>query len=173
MSEVFWSAFGGGIAGGMVAALAGLIVEWGRYLFSRPHLKVSGTYRYMVTPGMSSKLIGIKNDDEIQLILQAANDRRHPITVTGFGIRLKGRNTPGLFLIPNMGFHMPYEILPGHNLTQFTSIPDLVIELKEMGKKSEDLKCIWFRTATNQEFRGVIDKDGMEIIRAEYNKNLL
>ena len=171
MSEVFWSAFGGGIAGGIVAALAGLVVEWGRYFFSKPHLEVSGTSSYVVIPGMSSKLIGIKND-EIQLILTAANDRQHPITITGFGIRLKGRTTPGLFLTPNEGFHMPYEILPGHNLTQFTSVPDLVAKLKEMGKKPEDLKCIWFKTATNQEFRGVIDKDGMKAIRTEYNKNL-
>ena len=173
MSEVFWSAFGGGIAGGMVAALVGLVVEWGRYFFSKPHLKVSGTSRYVVIPGMSSKLIGIKNDDEIQLILEAANDRQHPITVIGFGIRLKGRNTRGLFLTPNEGFHMPYEILPGHNLTQFTSMSDLVVELKGMGKKPKDLKCIWFKTATNQEFRGAIDKDGMKAIRTEYNKNLL
>ena len=100
MSEVFWSAFGGGIAGGVVAALVGLIVEWGRYIFSKPHLKVEGTHRYVLTPGMPSELIGIKNDDDPQLILQAANDRRHPITVVGFGIHLKGRNTPGLFLTP-------------------------------------------------------------------------
>ncbi len=171
MSEAFWSAFGGGIAGGMVAALVGLVVEWGRYFFSKPHLKVSSTSRYVITPGMSSKLIGIKDDYEVQLILQAANDRQHPITVTGFGIRLKGRNTRGLFLIPNVGFQMPYEILPGHNLTQFTSISDLTAELKEMGKKPKDLKCIWFGTATNQEFRGTIDKAGMEAIRTEYNKN--
>ena len=172
MSEVFWSAFGGGVAGGMVAALAGLVVEWGRYFFSKPHLKVSGTYRYVVTPGMSSKLIGIKNDDEIQLILEAANDRQHPITVTGFGIRFKGRNTNGLFLIPNEGFHMPYEILPGHNLTQFTSVPDLMVELKRMGKKPRDLKCIWFKTATGREFRGSIDKGAIKTMSAEYNKNL-
>ena len=137
MSEVFWSAFGGGIAGGIVAALAGLIVEWGRYFFSGPRLKVSGTSRYVVTPGTSSKLIGVKNDNEIQLILEAANDRPHPITVTGFGIRLKGRNTPGLFLIPNVGYSMPYEILPGRNLAQFTSMPDLVVELKEMKKNQK------------------------------------
>ena len=172
MSEVFWSAFGGGIAGGMVAALAGLVVEWGRYFFARPHLKVSGTSRYVVTPGTSSKLIGVKNDNEIQLILEAANDRHHPITVTGFGIRLKGRNTPGLFLIPNVGFHMPYEILPGRNLAQFTSMPDLVVKLKEMRKKPKDLKCIWFKTAANKEFRGAIDTDGMNAIRTEYNKTL-
>lgn len=173
MSEVFWSAFGGGIAGGIVAALTGFVVEWSRYFLSKSHLKVSGTSRYLVTPGMSSKLIETKNDDEIQLILQAANDRQHPITVTSFGIRLKGRNTNGLFLIPNEGFHMPYEILPGHHLTQFTSILYLVIELKEMGKKPKDLKCIWFKTATNQEFRGAIDKDGMKAIGTEYSKNSL
>ena len=171
MSEVFWSAFGGGIAGGIVAALAGLVVEWSRYFFSKPHLKVSGTARYMVTPGTPSTLIGIK-DDEIQLILEAANDRQPPITVTGFGIRLKGRNTPGLFLIPNEGFHMPYEILPGHNLTQFTSVPDLIVKLKEMGKNPRDLKCVWFKTATGREFRGAVDKGAIKTMRAEYNKNL-
>ena len=172
MSEVFWSAFGGGIAGGMVAALAGLVVEWGRYFFARPHLKVSGTSKFIVTPGISSQSIGIKND-EIQLVLEAVNDRQHPITVTGFGIRLKGKHTRGLFITHNIGFHMPYEILPGHNLTQFTSIPDLVMELKEMGKKPEDLKCIWFKTAINHEFRGAIDKDGVKAIRGKYNKSLL
>ena len=135
MSEVFWSAFGGGIAGGMVAALVGLVAEWGRHFFSKPHLKVSSTSSYVVTPGMSSKFTGIKDDYEVQLILEASNDRQHPVTVTGFGIRLKGRNTRGLFLIPNVGFQMPYEILPGHNLTQSTSMPDLIMELKEMGKK--------------------------------------
>ena len=172
MSEVFWSAFGGGITGGMVAAFAGLVVEWGRYCFSKSHLKVSGTSRYVITPGTSSKLIGIENDDEIKLVLVAANDRQHLITVTGFGIRLKGSATPGLFLIPNEGFHMPYEILPGHNLTQFTSVPDLVVELKRMGKKPRDLKCIWFNTATDQEFRGAIDKSVMRAIRTEYNNDV-
>ena len=117
-------------------------------------------------------MIGVNNDNEIQLILEAANDRHHPITVTGFGIRLKGRNTPGLFLKPNVGYSMPYEILPGRNLTQFTSLPDLVVELKKMRKKPKDLKCIWFKTAANKEFRGVIDKDGMNTIRTEYYKTL-
>lgn len=172
MPEVFWSAFGGGIAGGTVAALVGLAVEWIRHSLSKPHLKVSGTSRYVVTPGISSKFIGISNVEEIQLILTAANDRKHPTTVTGFGIRLKGRNTPGLFLIPNKGFIMPYEIPPGHNLTQFTSVPDLVVELKKMEKGPRDLKCIWFKTATDLKFRGAIDKCAMRVIRIEYNKNV-
>ena len=170
MSEVFWSAFGGGISGGLVAALAGLVVEWGRYSFSKPHLKVSGTSRYVATPGISSKLIGIKNNEEIQLILTAANDRQHAITVTGFGIRLRGRNTPGLFVLANKGFRMPYEILPGANLTQFTSVPDLVMELKRMGKRPRDLKCIWFGTAIGREFVGPIQKTAMRAITCAFTR---
>ena len=171
MSEVFWSAFGGGIAGGMVAALVALAVEWGKQICSKPHLKVSGTVRYIVIPGTTSNLIGINNDAESQFILTAANDRQYPITVTGFGIRLKGGNTSGLFLIPNKGFQLPYEILPGHNLTQWTSVPDLAMELKNIGKEPRDLRYIWFKTATNQEFRGPIDRGAMGTMREEYNKH--
>ena len=168
--DIFWAAFGGGVAGGIVAALVGIGVEWVKYLLSKPHLKVTGACRYVVTPGSSSNLIGIEDIDEIQLILSAANDRQHPTTVTGFGIQLKGKNTPGLFLIPNPGVHMPYEIMPGQALTQFTSVADLVVELKNMGKKPRDLKQIWFSTATGQQFRGAIDNSALRTIKTKYDE---
>ena len=155
MPNVFWAAFGGGVAGGAVAALAAVIVEWVRYLLIRPRLKISGASGYRVTPGLpeeSATRIGLPSDKELQLFLSASNDRQHPITVTGFGLRLKGRKAPGLFVTPNTGWTMPYEILPGRNLVQTTSIPWLVDELRKMRRKPNDLKCVWFSTVIGREF---------------------
>ena len=50
MPNVFWAAFGGGAAGGVVAVLAGIAVEWFRYRMTIPHLTVRVTSGYPMTP---------------------------------------------------------------------------------------------------------------------------
>ena len=63
---------------------------------------------------------------------------------------------------------MPYEILPGRNLVQAMSIPNLVDELRQMKRKPGDLKHVWFNTAIGRVFRAPIFKYTQEAIEEEF-----
>ena len=163
MSDVFWAALGGGAAGGLVAGLISLSIEWFKLHLTRPRLEVIGWAGYIdsQTPVMQF--------EGLHLILEAINDRNFPMTVNGYGLMTKGRKTKDISLPPNFGFTFPYGVLPGHCLTQFISIHDLTESLREIGCRPSDLKCVRFGTAIGRDFRGPIDKNAMKKLEAEFD----
>ena len=166
--ETFSAAFGGGLAAGLMV----LVIEQIRHSRSKPHLKVSGTARFLL------------QDLNEKLVLQASNDRHLPVSIYGIGLELHhpsrvskwfssikerpwGRN-----LQPASGFgttendlafsdFKPTEIKPGGKFVYPVNIQDVVAELKQMGKNPRDLKsrCVTFSAGANS-FRGTLDRHG-------------
>ena len=175
--DAFWGAFGGGLAAGIVV----LLIEQIRHLRSRPHLKVSGTARFVTRVGAPDEL----QDLNEKLALQAFNERHLPVAIYGIGLelhhpsrvskwlsRLRGRSGLGVAEtdIAFLDF-IPREIKPGQKFDHLVDIEDVVANLREMGKNPEDLKsrCVRFSAGASS-FRGALDEHGSTRLKEEFLK---
>ncbi len=55
MPDVFWAAFGGAVAAGLITLAALLTAEWFRWFLDRPLVKVEMTLGFLHTAGKVSK----------------------------------------------------------------------------------------------------------------------
>lgn len=153
-SPVFWAAFGGGFGGGAAAGIftliAVLLAEWLRWFIDRPLLKVSAHPGYLVQP--------LQRDETLYVFLKATNPHAKSVTVSTFGFYVKSKGLETLYVMPQQGYRFPYEIKGGTSLSQWTPAPELLTQLRSMGRKPSDLKSVWFESSAGKVFRSRIDK---------------
>ena len=150
--DVFWAAFGGGAAAGIVTLVAVIVGEYIRWLVAQPKLIVSMSLGYVTAKG-----------NTLQVIFQAQNPRTHPVTVSTFGYRVRNGKKP-MMQVGHQShlFRFPYEIVGGKSLVQWADANEVIRSLCENGNKPSDIKYAWFNTAAGKEFRGKPSKETIE-----------
>lgn len=105
--DVFWAAFGGGAAAGVVTLLSVLLIEVLRWRLSAPKLRVWASFTFRVDP----------TDEWTQpLAIQMSNVRSRPVTISGYGIHYKSS------LLSSRSVHLidtdfPMKLLEGESHT--------------------------------------------------------
>lgn len=149
MSEVFWAAFGGGLA----SLISVGMVEFARWFADRPLLKVSLERGFLHNGSGQPRMP--------QLLFEARNPHTKSVTVNSFGLVNKDSKADVIFIVPQAGFQFPYEIRGGCCLTQWTDERELVGMLRSRGEKPSDLKWAWFKSSVGTTFKGRISKRTM------------
>ena len=159
MDDIFWSAFGGGAGAVSLSVIATALGGYLSWRSRQPSLKVSASLGRLVqgTDGQvytapSSNRLG--NDD--QVVFEARNSRTSSVTVVQFGFRLRRVKCSDFQVIPHLVF--PYEIESGKSLTEWTETGHLLERIADGGKTPSDIKCVWFKSAVGDEYRGKLDK---------------
>jgi hypothetical protein len=162
-SNIFWAAFGGGAAAGAVIG----IIELFRWFASRPLLKVEVTLGTIIETAPSLRTSTVAMD---KVFLEARNTHLVPVTVSSFGLGFKRRKGERLVMPPQRDYRFPYEVSGGKELTQWTSIEELLRALRERGRRPSDLRWGWFRASSGKEFRGRIDSKVIATLEREFEK---
>jgi hypothetical protein len=144
MSDVFWAAFGGGAAAGIVTLIAVLFAEWYRWFLDRPLVKVSLSTGFFV------------GQKDIKLFLEASNPHTKSVTLSSFGFMFRNKKWGTIVVNPQFGYIFPYELSSGKSLQQWSDIPGLLNTLKNDGKTPKDLKWVYFRSSAGKTYRGKI-----------------
>jgi len=169
MPDVFWAAFAGAAAAGLITLVAVLIAEWFRWFLDRPLVKVKmslgflfgGTY--LTTPDASK-------GSNRQVFFEASNPHTKPVTLSGFGLYYKRPKWGFLQVMPQMGYQFPYQLDGGKSLSQWSDMQDLLKTLKKGGRTPRDLKWAWFRASSGKLCRGKIKKWVIEELEKEFQK---
>ena len=152
-SAIFWAAFGGGAASGAVIG----IIEFVRWLTSRPLLKVKAELGRIVGSFPNLYFLTGSPEQASEIVLKARNPHLSPVTVSSFGFSFKSRKEGKLIVIHQAGYELPYEVAGGKELMQWTAIEESVSKLRQAGRRPSDLKWVWFEASSGKVFRGKID----------------
>jgi hypothetical protein len=155
--SVFWAAFGGGAAAGIVM----LLVELLRWYMDRPLLKVSMTF--MLTLGHHA----IKDNTRF-IVLVAKNPHSKPVTVETFGFDYKSKPSWKLQVTPDGSYQFPYEVKGGQSLSQRTTEQNLFATLRKEGQEPSDLKGVWFESSSGKVFHGKIPPVSMRVLKEAF-----
>lgn len=157
MSDVFWAAFGGAAAAGVMTLVAVLLAEWYRWFLDRPLVDVEMSLGF---------LIGVGSVDKTrQVLLGARNPHTKPVTLSTFGLSYKQDKWGTLNVTPQAGYQFPYQLDGGKSVQQWTSVQSLLDTLQKDGRLPSDLKWVWFRASSGKSYRNKIKKwviDGLE-----------
>ena len=176
--DVFWAAFGGGAAAGVVTLVAVIVGEYVRWRLDQPKLVVSMALgRIYTMEGTHQQAVQerykFQKDETPAVILQAQNIRSHPVTITtlGYVAQKKGilkRQTLRTFQFHpqyTFGHKFPYTIPPGGSpLTQAEDSRTLLESLREAGFAPRDISYVWFKTATGRTFKGKPSQNTIELL---------
>lgn len=152
--NVFWAAFGGGAAAGVVTLLAVVLGEYIRWKLAQPKLVVS------VSLGRLYNM----NDDAPKVFFDAKNPRIAPITVTSFGYVVRTRERPKAVVQPPPHYTFPYEITTGKSISPWLDTRELINHLLESDLTASDIKYAWFDTAAGKQFRGKLRKETVKAL---------
>ena len=144
MDDVFWAAFGGGAAAGMVTLVAVMFAEWLRRRSDQPLLNIKASVGLEVGP--------YRNND-VKIYVTASNPRSKPVTVEGMGISLKGGEGKNMVIFSGPNVQFPHEIESGKNVTVDLENPGIISALQGEGKGPGNLDKIWFRAADGREYK--------------------
>lgn len=147
--EIFWAAFGGALAAGLVTMMALFAVEWFRHHLDRPLISASTSLGFIVG--------GPVVDNTRKLFLHAKNPSTHPVVINSFGLEYKGK-LGALFVTPQPGWVFPYELAGGHGIQQWVDVLGLVESLKSHGRTPSDLKNVYFQASSGRSYSSRIDK---------------
>ena len=165
MSDVFWAAFGGGAAAGIVTLLVVVTAEWLRWYVDRPLLRVSARLGQIATPGMAG---GVEMSGKL-LFLEATNPHTRQVTVSSFGLSFKRKDLGLLWISPQHQYPLPYQIDGGKSLSQWTPVSGLLKGRREKGQRPDDLRWVWFRTQTGKEYRERIDPQVIRVLQQDFD----
>ena len=157
-SIVFWAAFGGAAAAGVVTLIAMLAAEWYRWFLDRPLVKVSASFGFLV------------GDSTEYLFLEAKNPHTKPVTLAAFGLSFKRKGWGDLWVAPGVGYRFPYKLGGGESISQWTSVQGLLDSLGGQGRAPSDLKWIWFRSSSGKLFRGKIERELIQGLEKKLSK---
>jgi hypothetical protein len=163
MPNVFWAAFGGAAAAGLITLIALLTAEWFRWFLDRPLVKVEMTLGFLINPDGS-------RDKSRQVFLEASNPHSKPVTLSTFGLFFKRKEWGKIQVMPQMGYQFPYQLDGGKSLSQWSDMQDLLKTLKKDGRTPRDLKWAWFRASSDKLYRGKIKKWVIKELEKEFQK---
>lgn len=156
-SNVFWAAFGGAAAAGLVTLVGVLAAEWYRWFLDRPLIKVEARLGYILYP--------FGDPDKTQyFFIEAMNPHSKPVILSQFGCMFKHKKWGWIQQMPVAGYKFPYKLDGECSLSQWTPVDTLFDVLKEMGRKPSDLKWVVYRTASGKHFRGKIKKSTIKAL---------
>lgn len=166
--EIFWAAFGGALAAGLVTMVALLAAEWFRWYIDRPLIKVSAS--------LGRAYGGQFESGERHLYLEARNPHSRPVTVSSFGLlyresrrgwRLRGR--PGrLWFRPNDVSRFPNTIDGGQSLTQWHTVDGHLDRLREIGLEPRNMRKVWFLSSAGKYYQEPIDKEVIKSLQTQF-----
>jgi len=157
-SIVFWAAFGGAAAAGLITLFAVLAAEWFRWFLDRPLIKVSASFSLIV------------GDDTLYLSLEAKNPHTKPVTLAAFGLSFKRKEWGKVVVPPTSGYSWPYKLDGGESLTQWIPVQGLLTPLEKEGRAPSDLKWIWFRSSSGKLFRSKIQRKVIQSLEEKLSK---
>lgn len=146
MDNVFWAAFGGGAAAGLLTLIAVGFAEWLRWFIDRPLAKVKLSLGF------------ITGDTTRQVFYEAANPHSKSVTLSTFGILFKRKQMGTLFTTPQLGYQFPYQLDGGKSIQQWASVQNLLETLKKGNNTPGDLKWVYFNASSGKTYRGKIEK---------------
>lgn len=160
MSNIFWAAFGGAAAAGLITLVALLTAEWFKWFLDRPLVKVKISLGLLITPDDSQSRIR-------QVFLEASNPHSRPVTLSTFGLLYKCKKWGKLQVTPQMSHQFPYQLDGGKSLPQWTSVKQLLAILKKEKRTPKDLKWAYFQASSGKLYRGRIEKWVIEELEKE------
>lgn len=163
MPDVFWAAFGGAAAAGLVTLIALLTAEWFRWFIDRPLVIVKMRLGLIITSDGSV-------DKTRQIFLEASNPHTKPVTLSTFGLSYKYRKWGTLYVNPQIGYTFPFQLDGGKSLSQRTLLQELLKTLKKAEKTPRDLKWVWFRASSGKLYRSKIERGIIEELEEEFSK---
>ncbi len=146
MDNVFWAAFGGGAAAGIITLFAVIIAEWFRWFLDRPLIRVKTSLGF------------ITGNVTRQVIYEAINPHSKPVTLSAFGFLYRREQWGKLFTAPQLGYQFPYQLDGGKSISQWTSVQSLLETLKRGGRTPRDLKWVYFNASSGTVYRGKVEK---------------
>ena len=163
MPDVFWAAFAGAAAAGLITLIAVLTAEWFRWFLDRPLVKVEMTLGFLINPDGS-------RGKSRQVFYEAANPHSKPVTLAAFGLIFKRKEWGTIQVNSQMGYQFPYQLDGGKSLSQWSDMHNLFETLKQSGRTPRDLKWAFFRASSGKPYRGKIKKWVIEELEDEFQK---
>ena len=168
--EVFWAAFGGGAAAGVVI----LAADWFRWHLDRPLLKVELSLGNLMldkafltspTPNMS---------DNPLLIFTARNDRIRPVFIASLGLEFSEPKSRFRFWLSNKTaltgdwFQLPYEVTDGKGFQGPWSITTWFESLRQSGLEPKHVKKVWFLSHAGTRFSSRINNGTRSFLQSHF-----
>jgi hypothetical protein len=163
--EVFWAAFGGAAAAGLITLIAVITAEWFRWFLDRPLIKVKMSWGVLVMQDGSV-------DENRQVILTAANTHNKPVTIESFGLTFKRKQWGSMLLAPQANCQLPYQLDGGKSLTQWSEIKQILSALKSEERVPRDLKSAYFAASSGKTYEGKIKKYIIRTLEKETSKGV-
>lgn len=150
MNNVFWAAFGGGAAAGLLTLAAIGFVEWLRWFIDRPLVKVNLSLGFIHASGIVN--------EERQIIYEAINPHSKPVTLSTFGLTFRQKKWGKLFITPQFGYQFPYQLDGGKSISQWSEVKSLLKTLERENRTPKDLKWAYFNASSGKVYRHEIKK---------------
>lgn len=153
--EIFWAAFGGGAAAGVIVIAA----DWFRWHLDRPLLKVGLSLGNKVSNQsiITSPIPNMANDP--LLLFFARNNRFRPVFIVSFGLEYSDPKSGFQFwrsdrrAMTGDWFQLPYEVTDGKGFLGPWPITRWFESLRESGLEPRHLKRCGFCLTQEQRFR--------------------
>lgn len=152
--DIFWAAFGGGAAAGIVTLVSVVAIELIRWRLSEPKLVVSISFGN-IRGGKAWKLDD-SNPEEI--FFDIRNTRARPLTVIGYGFMYRSGERRKAILFPPNWIKLPHEITAGQSLTVWINTLTYLESLKEDSRTVLDISYAYAETSDGRCFRNKLDK---------------
>lgn len=159
--DIFWAAFGGGLAGSIGTLVGVLAVEFIRWQLSQPKLKLE-VYLGVIEGGYVRRL---QSEEPKHIIFTISNTRDRPMTVNQIGFVLK-ENAGRDVITPAIPIFLPHEITAGKALTAWIDITSYLQDSREGAYSPKNIKFAYAKTSDAREFRSKFAKDLVETLTA-------
>ena len=161
--DVFWAAFGGGAAAGVVALLGMVVVEVWRDRRDKPRLELDGrlgdvTPRGTFEPNVST-----------YFTVNAGNVGRRLVRIMGYGYQYKGTDKVIHCIPPRFAQDtVPCDLEPGHSFMGWILLDEMAKSLSREGCTAVDIRRVWVRDAVGRYYYGKVV--GQESLAKEVSK---
>lgn len=177
-STVFWAAFGGAAAAGLLTLIAVLAAEWFRWFLDRPLVKVSLQLGNLVGVPSDNAISGaprfvyshFREDVPDHIFLDARNPHTKPVVLSNFGLRYKRKEWGKLQVNPQRGYQFPYKLDGGSWISQWSPLEQLFTALRKAERAPSDLKWVWFESSSGKLFCGKIEQKTIQALEEEFCK---
>ncbi len=163
--DVFWAAFGGGLAGSIAALVGVLVSELVRWKLSQPKL-VLEVFLGVIEARLVRRLL---HEEPKQLIFTISNTRDRPLTLNQIGFVLKGKDGKTI-ISPAAPIVLPYEIPAGKSLTAWIELAAYMQDANGGPSSPTRIKFAYAKTSDAREFRFKLTRGMVESLKAAQEK---